>query len=83
MKSLKILEEQLIQARVLNLIRSVEFYPNHLRVELFPVPNFKKTIYQLKEHIDVNYPDVEQVVSLINAEYPILYVYHYAHQHKK
>lgn len=83
-KTLFQLEEQLIKAHQMHLISSAEFFPNHIRISLFPAPNYKTLANKLKTAIEQNYKDVETVVYVNSYEaYPILYVYHYAHRHKK
>jgi len=90
LKSLEDLEDVLLEAKLLNLIQAVEFYPQSIVIQFHETKHVKKTIHKIIAYITNNYecsfPRIRYFhtrPSLTDDDYPTLEIFHFAEMRKQ
>ena len=90
LKSLEDLEDVLLEAKLLNLIQSVDFKPHSIVIQFHETKNVRKTIHKIITYISDNYacpfPKIKYFHTrdpLTDDDYPTLEIFHFAEMRKQ
>jgi len=84
LKSLEDLEDVLLEAKLLNLIQTVDFKPHSIVIQFHETKNVRKTIHKIITYISDNYaspfPKIKYFHvkdSVTENDYPTLEIFHF------
>lgn len=85
LKSIEELEDVLLEARMLNLIKDVQFRPQSIIIQFHETKNVKRTIHEIIQYIKDNYnscfPKIKYFHTrepLTDEDYPTLEIFHFS-----